>query len=85
MARLVPAPNIQANLRPARDRHASMDRLLIPSAVRIKVGPEDRGTFPRLERHAFLGRLPTLDELAPVLTWRRLDAREIRAAAGAFG
>ena len=85
MAGLVPTPNIQANLRPARDRHASMDRLFIPSAVRVKVSPEDRCAFPRLERHAFLGILPTLDELAPIFTSRRLDAREIGSAAGAFG
>lgn len=68
MARLIPAPNIQANLRPARDRHASMDGLLIPSAVRIKVGPEHRGAFPRLERHAFLRALTALDKLAPMFT-----------------
>lgn len=85
MARLVPAPNVQANLRPARDRHASMDRLLIPPAVRIKVSPEDCGAFLRLECDAFFGSLPTLNKFAPLFTWGRLDAREIGSATGAFG
>lgn len=85
MTRLVPTPNIQTNLRSTRDRHSSMDSLLIPSAILIKIGPKDRGAFPRLESHSLFRSLPTLDKLAPLLTLRRLNTREIGSTTDAFG
>lgn len=85
MTRLIPTPDVQADLCSARDWHAGMDCLLVPPAILIKIGPKDCCALPGLECHAWLRTFPTLNKLAPVLTLRRLNARKIGSATGAFG
>lgn len=81
MTLLIPAPDIQANFRPACDRHSPMNRLRVPStAIRIEIQPEHRSTFSRLERHP-LGCVVTLiafEESTPSIVEGHFQLRKVR-------
>lgn len=80
--RLIPAPDVQANLCPGLDRQGRVPRRRMPSAVRAQILPEDGIPLDGLKGDAFVVVVAVvaiaLDKPTPLLGFGPGQSREIR-------
>jgi len=76
MTLLIPAPDVKADFRATQYGHAGVDCFLEANTTGIKIRPEDRITFDRLERYTFIVAL-ALNETTPSLVQWPLQPREV--------
>lgn len=73
---LIPAPNVQTDLRTAGHRHTGMNRFSISFRFCIEVLPEDSTALLRLKSNTIICTI-TLDKVTPFLVLRLLESWKV--------